>query len=159
MKRSALAAAVVAVALVGVVTANAGGDSNHRGKPKGKAETLRFTVRLVMAPGHGGPNVGDHHVFAGDLLRGSRDVGDYRGFCIVTVAGPEHLQCNVTADVSGRGHINAVGSVGRGGAGTMSVAGGTGAFRYVRGTRTGMNPRREGGALLVDLTYRLKHRP
>ncbi len=158
MKRAALVAFVLA-ALVGMVTASAGGDPRGAGKAKGEAGTLNFTVRLVMAPGHGGPNVGDHHVFAGDLLRASRDVGDYRGFCIVTVAGPEHLQCNVTADVSGRGHINAVGSVGRGGVGTMSVAGGTGAFEHVRGTRTGMNPRREGAALMVDLVYRLKHRP
>ena len=144
MKRVALVASVLAVALVGVVTANAGGDPSGRGEANGRAQTLSFTVRLVMAPGHGGPNVGDHHVFAGDLLRGSADVGDYRGFCIVTVAGPEHLQCNVTADVSGRGHINAVGSVGRGGVGTMSRAGGTGAFEHVRGTRTGVNPCRHG---------------
>ncbi len=61
-------------------------------KGKGKRETLRFTVRLMMAPGHGGPDAGDDHVFAGDLYQGSKDVGDYRGFCIVTVAGPQHLQ-------------------------------------------------------------------
>ena len=177
MSRAALIASLVAVMLAGVVTATAGGDPKRDGKAKGKAEakgkveakgkaqargkaeTLTFTVRLQMAPGHGGPNVGDHHVFAGDLLQQAQDVGDYRGFCIVTVAGPQHLQCNVTADVTGRGDINAVGSVGRAGTGTMSVAGGTGAFAFVRGTRTGMNPRREGGVLLVDLVYRLKHRP
>ena len=65
----------------------------------------------------------------------------------------------MTADVSGRGHINAVGPAGRGGTGTISVAGGTGAFAFVSGTRTGINPRREGGAILLDLVYRLKHRP
>jgi hypothetical protein len=113
-------------------------------------------VRLTLEPGHGGPHQGDLHVFAGTLHRGDHTVGDYRGFCIVTVAGPQNLQCNVTADVWHHGQIVAVGDTAGGGRGTMPVAGGTGEFEGVRGTRTGANPRREGGQVVLDLTYRLE---
>ncbi len=38
----------------------------------------------------------------------------------------------------------------------MVVADGTGRFAGSRGTRTGVNPRREGTNLMLDLTYRLR---
>lgn len=118
---------------------------------------LRYTLRLVLAPGHGGPNPGNIHVLSGALQQGAATAGAYRGFCIVTDPGPSRLQCNVTAEVFGRGEVTSVGSVGPGGRGTMVVADGTGAFRGVRGTRTVENPpRSQGGALFADVVYRLE---
>ena len=151
MRRAALLAAVIAAAGAALVVTSTGGAA--RSRPE--RETLRYTVRIPFTTPHG-PRAGDIHTFSGLLLDGSQTAGSYRGMCIVTDPGPAALQCNVTANVTGRGEIDAVGDVGGGGWGAMTVVGGTGDFRGVEGSRFGSNPRREGRDLVADLVYRLR---
>ena len=151
MKRAAVAGAVVAAAGLMLVVGTTGGAA--RSRPD--AETLRYTFRMPVTTPHG-PRAGDIHTFSGTLHRGTRIAGSYRGVCVVTDPGPAALQCNATAHISGRGQVDAVGDVGPGGRGVMTVVGGTRDFRDVSGTRTGRNPRREGNVLVAELEYRVR---
>ena len=126
------------------------------GAAKRDTQTLKFTVRIPVGALHGGPDQGDVHAFAGELFRGSALAGSYSGSCVVTVAGPQRLQCSVTADLRRRGQIVAVGAVGPAGSGSMVVVGGTGRFEDVHGTRVGRNVRSADGAIVADLIYRLE---
>lgn len=153
MKRVAFISALAAAAVMAAVAASVGGAAD----PRPSFETLRYKIRLPLTgPPHGGPQQGNVHAFSGTLHRRGATVGAYKGACIVTEPGPAALQCNVSADISGRGEIAAVGDVGAGGVGRMVVVGGSGDFRDARGMRIVRNTRREGNALVADLTYRLK---
>jgi allene oxide cyclase len=135
MKRVAMKAVslALAVALVGAVAAWA--RSGHHGKGSGRALTVieHATTDATTDTGVAGDTAGDILTFSNQVFdrADAHAVGTDQGYCIRTVAGKSY-ECNWTTILAG-GQITVQGPFLDAGDSTLAVTGGTGRYRNVRG--------------------------
>jgi allene oxide cyclase len=135
MRRAALTAVLLALAVgsAGAVAASAGG--KHHGKGSGRTLTVieHATTDATTDTGAPGDSAGDILTFANDVFdrTDTRKVGTDQGYCIRVIAGASY-ECNWTTSLAG-GQITVEGPFLDAGDSTLAITGGTGRYRKARG--------------------------
>ena len=134
MRRAALMAASLALAVALPVAMAAWAGGGHRGK-QGRVLTVieHATTDATTDTGQPGDSAGDVLTFANDVFdrADARKAGTDQGYCVRIVAGKSY-ECNWTTILDG-GQITVEGPFLDAGDSTLAVTGGTGRYRNARG--------------------------